>query len=74
MEHYVKGDRICLIGFSRGAYTARALAGMVQKVGLLPQSNDQQVPFAWKFYKDDSKGTDLKVSVHLLRMLSVIMH
>ena len=26
------GDRICMFGFSRGAYTARALAGMIHKV------------------------------------------
>ena len=26
------GDKICIFGFSRGAYTARALAGMIQKV------------------------------------------
>lgn len=32
MQNYRKGDRICLFGFSRGAYTARALAGMVHKV------------------------------------------
>jgi Uncharacterized alpha/beta hydrolase domain (DUF2235) len=28
----IKGDRICIFGFSRGAYTARALAGMLHKV------------------------------------------
>ncbi len=28
------GDKICMFGFSRGAYTARALAGMLHKVGL----------------------------------------
>lgn len=28
------GDKICLFGFSRGAYTARALAGMIKKVRL----------------------------------------
>lgn len=28
----VEGDKICIFGFSRGAYTARALAGMIQKV------------------------------------------
>lgn len=27
-----RGDKICIFGFSRGAYTARALAGMVHKV------------------------------------------
>ncbi|KAG9003281.1 hypothetical protein FRB94_003227 [Tulasnella sp. JGI-2019a] len=26
MQNYKKGDRICLFGFSRGAYTARCLA------------------------------------------------
>ena len=26
------GDRICIFGFSRGAYTARGLAGMIHKV------------------------------------------
>lgn len=26
------GDKICIFGFSRGAYTARAVAGMLQKV------------------------------------------
>ncbi|KZS92702.1 hypothetical protein SISNIDRAFT_466593 [Sistotremastrum niveocremeum HHB9708] len=54
MDHYVAGDRICLFGFSRGAYTARALAGMVHSVGLLPQANKQQVPFAWKFYSENN--------------------
>ena len=28
MENYQTGDRIFIFGFSRGAYTARALAGM----------------------------------------------
>jgi uncharacterized protein (DUF2235 family) len=27
-----EGDKICLFGFSRGAYTARALAGMINMV------------------------------------------
>jgi uncharacterized protein (DUF2235 family) len=34
-RHYLPGDEIHIIGFSRGAYTARALAGMIAKVGLL---------------------------------------
>ncbi|KAH9012258.1 hypothetical protein EDB85DRAFT_2223757 [Lactarius pseudohatsudake] len=32
MEHYHAEDKICIFGFSRGAYTARALAGMIHKV------------------------------------------
>ena len=31
MQNYRSGDRVCLFGFSRGAYTARALAGMLYK-------------------------------------------
>ncbi|MGC3982785.1 MAG: DUF2235 domain-containing protein [Steroidobacteraceae bacterium] len=34
-RHYQPGDRIYITGFSRGAYTARALAGMIATVGLL---------------------------------------
>ncbi|EMD31049.1 hypothetical protein CERSUDRAFT_69622 [Gelatoporia subvermispora B] len=57
MQNYRAGDKICLFGFSRGAYTARALAGMVHKVGLLPRDNDQQVPFAYHmFCRTDAKG------------------
>ncbi|KAF8274308.1 hypothetical protein EI94DRAFT_1794529 [Lactarius quietus] len=59
MEQYHAEDKICIFGFSRGAYTARALAGMIHKVGLLPAGNHQQVPFAYKmFSRDDKKGWD----------------
>jgi hypothetical protein len=34
-RHYEAGDAIHIIGFSRGAYTARALAGMICSAGLL---------------------------------------
>ncbi|KAJ7457836.1 hypothetical protein FB451DRAFT_589308 [Mycena latifolia] len=57
MQNYQHGDKICLFGFSRGAYTARALAGMLHKVGLLPKCNHQQVPFAYKMYsREDELG------------------
>lgn len=54
MENYKEGDRIFLFGFSRGAYTARCLAGMLHIVGLLPKSNEEQIPFAYSLYKDKS--------------------
>src|SRR5262245_34389714 len=34
-RYYDPGDSIHIVGFSRGAYTARALAGMIAEVGLL---------------------------------------
>jgi len=55
MHTYTEGDRICIFGFSRGAYTARCLAGMIHKVGLLPPRNIQQISFAYQFYKDESR-------------------
>ena len=35
---YAPGDKIWLFGFSRGAFSARALAGMIQQCGLISQS------------------------------------
>ncbi len=34
-RNYVPGDRIVIVGFSRGAYTARSLAGLIVGEGLL---------------------------------------
>ncbi|KAG8700204.1 hypothetical protein FRC09_006108 [Ceratobasidium sp. 395] len=56
MKHYHDGDKICLFGFSRGAYTARALAGMLHKVGLLPPDNIEQIPFAYSMYNRNDKA------------------
>jgi glutathione S-transferase len=35
-RNYRDGDRIYLVGFSRGAYTVRALGAMIVQMGLLP--------------------------------------
>jgi uncharacterized protein (DUF2235 family) len=58
MRYYQPGDRIFIFGFSRGAYTARALAAMVHKVGLLTQGNDELIPFAWDMF---AKQTDKQI-------------
>ena len=57
MKNYRPGDKITIFGFSRGAYTARALAGFFTKIGLLPRDNDEQVTFAYKMYeRTDPEG------------------
>lgn len=33
--NYCSGDEIILIGFSRGAFTARSVAGLIKDIGLL---------------------------------------
>ena len=35
IDHYNFGDELFIFGFSRGAYTARSLSGLISKCGLL---------------------------------------
>ncbi|KAF9553183.1 WD40 repeat-like protein [Agrocybe pediades] len=55
-DNYQDGDRIFLIGFSRGAFQVRALSAMIDKVGLLHKGNTAQVPFAYELYADPLSG------------------
>ncbi|TKA77123.1 hypothetical protein B0A49_03228 [Cryomyces minteri] len=51
MRYYTPGDDIFFFGFSRGAYTARFLAEMLDHVGLLSAGNEEMVRFAWKTFQ-----------------------
>jgi uncharacterized protein (DUF2235 family) len=60
-RNYEEGDCIFIIGFSRGAYTARALAGMISSVGLLNKAkvdvSDKDLAYslgiaAWRMYRE----------------------
>jgi uncharacterized protein (DUF2235 family) len=46
MENFEEGDRVFLFGFSRGAFTVRAVASLLHMYGLIPKGNDQLVPYA----------------------------
>ncbi|KAF9460647.1 hypothetical protein BDZ94DRAFT_1311300 [Collybia nuda] len=62
MHNYRTNHRICIFGFSRGAYTARALAGMIHKVGLLPPSNRQHIAYVYDaFLRTDKDGTEATI-------------
>jgi uncharacterized protein (DUF2235 family) len=50
MDTYQAGDQIYIFGFSRGAYTARALAGLLRTVGLLRPGAHNLIPYALKLY------------------------
>lgn len=52
MRYYQPGDQIFIFGFSRGAYTARAVAAMIHKVGLLTRGNEELIPFAWDTFRN----------------------
>ncbi|MGC1496491.1 MAG: DUF2235 domain-containing protein [Sulfitobacter sp.] len=48
---YRPGDSIMIFGFSRGAYTARSLAGMIRKVGILENPTAERVDIAFELYR-----------------------
>jgi uncharacterized protein (DUF2235 family) len=50
---YEPGDRIYLFGFSRGAYTVRALAGAIHFLGLLRPELEDLAQLAWTIYSDE---------------------
>lgn len=46
------GDQLFLFGFSRGAYTARSLAGLIRNCGILRPEHIDQVDEAFALYRD----------------------
>jgi uncharacterized protein (DUF2235 family) len=52
LRFYAPGDTIYFFGFSRGAYTARFLAEMIDTIGLLSQGNEEMIRFAWDTYSE----------------------
>jgi uncharacterized protein (DUF2235 family) len=51
-KHYDPGDRVYLFGFSRGAFTARALAGLIYRCGLVKRCHrdKEKIEEACKLY------------------------
>jgi uncharacterized protein (DUF2235 family) len=62
-EHYDPDDRIYIFGFSRGAFTARSLAGLVSKCGLLKPGSPVSLKQLYDRYR---KGQ----AVHTIRELA----
>jgi uncharacterized protein (DUF2235 family) len=52
MNRYKPGDKIFLFGFSRGAFTARALAGLLYNFGLLQKGSKNLIPYVSKMYNN----------------------
>ncbi|MBB5917903.1 uncharacterized protein (DUF2235 family) [Nocardia transvalensis] len=54
------GDEIYIFGFSRGAYTARSVAGMIHRLGLLKAEAmiGKQYPEANKIYRERKRHPD----------------
>jgi len=63
MKHYAPGDEIFLFGFSRGAFTARSLAGFIARCGLLKPGAPMTVDQAFDRYR---RGDDVRPIYDLL--------
>lgn len=68
MRNFEPGDDLYLFGFSRGAYTARALCGMLHIVGLLTQGNEGLIPYAIRMIK--RRRIDFKVAAAFKKTFS----
>ncbi|MCA1408515.1 DUF2235 domain-containing protein [Ensifer sp. IC3342] len=54
-QNYVAGDEIYLFGFSRGAFSARSLAGLIASCGLLKRQRLGDLRSAWHYYRKFEK-------------------
>lgn len=55
---YEPGDRIYIFGFSRGAYSARALTGLLDVFGVFRRGSENLVPYAVSTYAKQRRGRD----------------
>lgn len=57
IKNYILGDELFLFGFSRGAFTARSLAGLIRNSGILTRNDPDLIERAYKLYKSRSPST-----------------
>ncbi len=55
---YLPGDDIFIFGFSRGAYTARSLAGLIRASGIPPRNRINMVGDAMEHYRTRPDGPE----------------
>ncbi|HMO45261.1 MAG TPA: DUF2235 domain-containing protein [Rubrivivax sp.] len=76
MRHWRAGaapaddDRIFLFGFSRGAFTARSIAGMVNMFGILQPQQEPMVPTLLHLYFADETESVARMRAQVLRLFA----
>jgi uncharacterized protein (DUF2235 family) len=77
--NYHEGDEIYIFGFSRGAFTARSLVGLLHKIGVLPKSELFFSPEAYKLYRAQADAAAfrqehrcMKVNVRFLGVFDTV--
>ncbi len=58
VANYERGDELYLFGFSRGAFTARSIVGMVRKCGVLGRAHVKHYRDALNLYRNDARPAE----------------
>lgn len=69
IKNYEEGDRVYLFGFSRGAFTVRALAGFIRLLGLLRPEQINLIDHAYTAFKKAAEKKDFKIAWRYHRVL-----
>ena len=67
VHNYQQGDELYCFGFSRGAYTARALGGMLHSIGLLAKDELHNLPAAYQYYRTPPVKRDTQLYTRNLK-------
>lgn len=67
VHNYQLGDEIYCFGFSRGAYTVRALGGLLNTIGLLPKNQLEHLSDAYAYYRTHPEKRDANAYSDYLR-------
>ena len=70
VANYEPGDEIYLFGFSRGAFTARSIGGMIRKCGILARPYSQRYPEALALYRDASVHPESETALQFREQFS----
>lgn len=70
VHNYGDGDEIYLFGFSRGAYTARSLGGLIRNSGLLHKVHADRFGDAYELYRSKEAHPDSECAKQFRRSYS----
>jgi len=58
VDNYEPGDLLYFLGFSRGAFTARSVAGLVRNCGILRRDHAHRIDNAYALYRSPRRDTE----------------
>jgi len=71
MEHYQDGDRIFLVGYSRGAFAARSLSGLIDRLGLLRLEYLEKFESCYQLYRRGTRREQNRFKSHFATPIQI---